>query len=154
MSATEHIGPLFKMIACSLEQKMNDSAAGIGLTSAQLHILHYLCVNAEQDIYQRDIEARFHLSHATVSGIISRLEAKEFIRYLPAEGDRRCKRIEVTAKALESDGEMRKNITENEKQLLCGFSQQETAALRKNLEKILANLDVDLPKHEFEEVRK
>ena len=116
----------------------------MGLTPAQLFVLHYLSRKQGESICQRDIEKQFELSHATVSGIISRLEAKEFIICSFSEEDRRFKNILLTEKAKCCENEMKKSIEHYEAQLVRGFSEEEKNQLIGFIIRMLRNVDVDI----------
>ncbi len=149
MSEAKHTGPLFRIIHTAIDQQINASVLDMELTSAQLFVLHYIIRNAEREIYQRDVEDHFELSHATVSGLIARLEAKGFLVSIPGERDKRYKRLCATEKALCCDQQMGKNIEQTEQLILRGFSAEETQQLHQYLERISCNLGIDI-----DEVRK
>lgn len=142
MSQTDHVGPLLKHISKCVEQRLTEKALQLDLTSTQLFTLHFLCVNDGKEIFQKDIEDHFELSHATVSGIIARLESKGFIVSLPSEQDRRFKKLAVTTRAKECDNNMREYIMNTENELLTGFSESETELLFSFLHRIVNNIQI------------
>lgn len=144
MQGLTHIGPMVRMIHTAIDQQINTRVQEMELTSAQIFVLHYINRSSDRDVYQKDIEKHFELSHATVSGLISRLEAKGFIECLPAKNDKRCKRLCVTDKARCYDEQMRQHIDQVEKQALKGFSDEDMHQLQLYLDKILANFGIDL----------
>ena len=74
----KHYGPRLKMLHCCTDQAITSSLAEMELTAAQGHIMGFLAHQKEPPC-PRDIEEAFQLSHPTVSGLLSRLEKKEFI---------------------------------------------------------------------------
>ena len=88
----------------------------------------------------RDIEDEFHLSHPTVSGLLQRLEKKEFIQLKPDAHDRRCKRIHVLPKGRECQENMHQVIRTNEKRLVEGFTEEEQAKFAELLNRAIANM--------------
>lgn len=147
MNETAHLGPLFKTVGNTVDNTISRKVQASGLTSAQMFILHYLSRHAQGEIYQKDLEEALELSHATVAGIISRLESKEFVKLVPSERDKRCKQIVATEKAKELDAETGRIIREAEQNLLTGFSEEEIDRLRSYLKRILFNLGIETPKH-------
>ena len=135
------VGVLLKVTEKEIEQDFNNKAQQLGLTAAQMHTLHYIC-RRSGEICQRDIEARFDLSHATVSGILTRLQNKGFIETAPGS-DRRRKTVTATPAARACDNEMHAFIQENNRRFLRDFSAEDTARLRGYLLRILHNLDRD-----------
>lgn len=140
----KHIGPLLRITHTAMDQQINSRVQEMELTSAQIFVLHYINRNPDKAIYQKDIEKHFELSHATVAGLIARLEAKGFLECIPDSSDKRYKRLCVTQKARCCDEQMSKNIEQVEQQALKGFSDEDIAQLQNYFDKILSNLGVDL----------
>ncbi len=118
------------------------------LTAAQGHILGYLAHRPAPPC-PRDIEEAFHLSHPTVSGLLSRLEKKGFLEYRPDGQDRRCKRIYLLPKAAEVNEAVHKAIEANEARLVQGFTQQEQEQFRSLLIRAIHNMGGDPEKRKF-----
>lgn len=136
------IGALLKITVNGIEQSMNARVTALGLTAAQSHVMHYICRRSGQ-VHQRDVEQAFELSHATVSGLIDRLESKGFIRRARGEADGRCIALYATEKALEYEERIHGYIQENEAQMLRGLSPEEEDTLRKALQTVLTNLGME-----------
>lgn len=118
---------------------MNGALASMELTAAQGHIMGYLA-RCPQPPCSRDIEEAFHLSHPTVSGLLSRLEKKEFIEFRPDEADRRCKRIYVLPKGKQLHETMHRTIAENEARMVENFTPEEQAQFVSLLLRAIANM--------------
>ena len=88
----------------------------------------------------RDVEEFFSLTHPTVSGILSRLEAKGFVSFRTDRDDRRCKRIHVSEKALTCDGQIHDYIEALEKQMVQDFTPEEQAQFSSLLDRAIQNL--------------
>lgn len=67
----------------------------VGLTGPQLATL--LLVAGREPISTGDVAREVHLGHATVTGILDRLEQRELIQRWRGEDDRRCVLLRVTA---------------------------------------------------------
>ena len=148
MCKVNHIGPLIKVANNYIDQQLSLDAENLGLTSGQMHILHFICKHSSTGICQRRLEEQFNLSHATVAGIVARLESKDFVRCVASETDKRYKSVFPTQKALECDAEMHKCIESAEARFFSGFSEEEKNELRSYLLRILTNLGVELPDRE------
>lgn len=144
MSEILHIGPLIRLLNKEFEQLHSQKASSMGLTPTQLFVLHYISKHQGENICHRDIEKQFELTHATVSGIISRLEAKGFINCFADEKDRRFRNIMITDKARLCESEMKKHIELYESQLVEGFSEEEKALLKGYIIRLLENLNVKI----------
>ena len=101
MSFEQAIGPRIKRISNAMDRKRTRDLEDLDLTSSQGIVLGYLVRNRESSISPGDIGKHFGLSHPTVTGILQRLESKDYIRYAEDAADRRRKRIEVTERALD-----------------------------------------------------
>ena len=145
MTENLHLGPLIKLLNKEFERLHTEKAGNIGLTPAQLFVLHYIAGHQEENICHKDIERQFELTHATVSGIISRLEAKGFIICRTDESDRRYRNIVITDKAKCCENEIKNHIDVYEAQLVSGFSQDEKQLLVSFIHRLLANVDVKIP---------
>ena len=121
---THHYGYLVKVLSGCMATSMNNALASMDLTSAQGHIMGYLA-RRPQPPCPRDIEETFHLSHPTVSGLLSRLEKKGFVELRPDSADRRCKRIYMLPKGKQLHATMYQTILENEARVVAGFSPEE-----------------------------
>ncbi len=141
MHPDKHIGPLIRHLNKEFEQLHRSKAKSLGLTPVQLFVLHYLAVRQGDSICLRDIEKKFELTHATVSGIICRLESKGFITCSYGENDKRYKNIFITDKAKCVEEEMRKSIEQYEAQLVKGFSTEEKEQLVSFIGRLLVNID-------------
>ena len=134
---------LMKITEKEIERRLNDKAQDMGLTSSQMQLMHFICRKSGQ-ICQKDMEERFDLTHATVSGIITRLEAKAFIETRPGETDKRCKYLFATKKGLACFNGIHAYIMNCDLQLMDGFSAEEKQQARAMFTRMLDNLNVTL----------
>lgn len=121
---------------------MNNALAAMDLTGAQGHIMGYID-HCEHAPCSRDIEEAFHLSHPTVSGLLSRLERKGFITFRPDPNDRRCKRIYVLPKGEQCNEMMHKSITENESRMVSDFTEEEKEQFVRLLTRAIHNMGLN-----------
>ena len=109
------------------------------LTAAQGRIMGYLSHQKEPPC-PKDLEEAFQLSHPTVSGLLSRLEQKDFIRLETDPCDRRCKRIYILPKGQECHNTMQQTIADTEARLLQGFTSEEQQQFSDFLHRAIANM--------------
>lgn len=109
------------------------------LTAAQSHIIGYLTRRSEPPC-ARDLEEFFRLSHATISGLLSRMEAKGFIEVRPDPRDRRIKRIYLRERGIACSKRTRDVIDENEQLIVRGFTPEERALFMDFLRRAAENL--------------
>ena len=134
-----HYGHLIRILHWCTDQSMTSALEKMDLTAAQGHIMGYLSHQKEPPC-PRDIETAFHMSHPTVSGLLSRLEQKGFIRLQADPHDRRCKRIYIETKGLECHQTMYQTIVHNEERLVQNFTQEEKEQFFSLLQKAIANI--------------
>lgn len=104
-----------------------------GITLPQSFVLLYLAEHGGSST-QKDLEIGMGVSHATISGIVTRMENGGFLHCYPDSADRRNKIVEMTDKARRNSKEMHSSIAAHEKMLLKGLTGEEI----KELERMLA----------------
>lgn len=134
-----HYGHLIRILHWCTDQSMTNALETMDLTAAQGHIMGFLAHRKEPPC-PRDIEEEFRLSHPTVSGILTRLEKKDFIEILPDAYDRRCKRIHLRPKGRECMENMHRVIRDNETRLVEGFTEEEQALFADFLKRSITNM--------------
>lgn len=120
------LGFYIRVIVNELDRRINLVFRDWDLTKSQADIIRFLCSqkNRDQKVRQRDIEDFFHVSNPTVTGILNRLEAKDIIRRVPSETDRRIHFIEPTERASELQQEIYHGIQSVEAEMLEGIPPQ------------------------------
>ncbi len=136
----KHFGPLLRFLHCAMDQSVTLTLEAMDLTASQGHIMGYIA-HREAPPCPKDIEDAFHLSHPTVSGILSRLEKKGFITLTPDEKDRRSKRVRLLPKGSECVSRVHQAIFRSEEQMVLGFTPEEQVQFRALLERAISNMD-------------
>ena len=129
---------------------MDHALETMELTAAQGHIMAYLC-HAKTPPCPRDLEAEFHLTHPTVSGLLSRLEQKGFLELRTDPDDRRVKRIYVLEKGRKCHEIMHQTIQENERRMTEGFTEKERELFSDLLQRAIRNMGGDPTPRRFKE---
>lgn len=135
----KHYGPRLKILHYCTDQTITQALTQMDLTAAQGHILAFLS-HHPQPPCPKDIENAFHLSHPTVSGLLSRLEKKGFIQLRPDEADRRCKRIFLLPKGEACHRSLHQTILQTEAQLVASFTQEEKEIFTRLLDRAIENM--------------
>lgn len=136
----KYLGHSIKKLHFLMDQLMNRKLQELELTSAQGHAIGFLRRSKEPPC-ARDMENAYGLSHATVSGILSRLECKGFIEQQPDPHDRRVKRICLLEKGTACSESIRRHISESEGIMAQGFSPEELEQFRGYLDRAISNLE-------------
>lgn len=88
---------LLRQINAAMEKNVNNSLRGDGLTLAQMSMLLELYDMPDRTLSLKELEATLQLAQSTVAGIAARLEQKGFLEYCEVPGDKRVKRVRMTA---------------------------------------------------------
>lgn len=134
-----YYGPRFHVLHCRVQQGMTNALAQMDLTGQQGRIIGYVS-RCQQPPCPRDIEEVFRLSHPTVSGLLSRLEKKGFIRFEPDPADKRCKRIYLLPKGEACNQVIKDTITATEDRITRGFTAEEQAQFQALLDRAIENI--------------
>ena len=132
-------GRLLKILHWCTDQTMTHALEAMELTSAQGRILGFLA-HREEPPCPKDIEEEFQLTHPTVSGLLTRLEKKDFIELRPDPTDRRCKRVYILPKGYECAEMMHQTIRNNEERLVQGFTEEEKTVFAQLLTRAIDNM--------------
>ena len=141
MILNKHFGHMIRILHWCTDQTMTAALEAMDLTAAQGHIMGYLSHQTSAPC-PRDIEMEFHMSHPTVSGLLSRLEQKGFIQLRTDPDDRRCKRIYVQPRGTACHQTMQQTIQDMEARLIQNFTPEEQAQFADFLQRAAANMGV------------
>ena len=89
---------------------------------------------------QHELEKYLGVSHATIKGLVQRLEEKGYVRTAFDAQDGRVKNVYLTEKSDRDKERMRELVEEMDELLLSGLSEQERALLGRMLERIYDNI--------------
>lgn len=132
-------GHLVRILHWCTDQNITSALEKLELTAAQGRIMGYLA-HCKHPPCPKDVEETFHLSHPTVSGILSRLEQKGFVELRPDPSDRRCKRIWVLPKGMECHELMHSTILNNEERMVQDFTPEEREQFLNFLKRAIENM--------------
>jgi len=92
------------------------------------------------ELYQKDLEKKMHMSRSTMTGILQGFEKAGYIRRVSVNHDARLKKIVLTELGEKFCSDSVKNIHEVEKMATVNISEEEKEAFFKTLRKICINL--------------
>ena len=134
------IGKQLRMINSKFREVADRNLQKYNLTAAQLDVLIYLKCSGAQEIHQREIERWFQLKNPTVTGLLNRLEEKNFIVRRTNPADRRYRVVELTEKGEQMLDAMWEEARSLENRIYSGLSAEELEMLSGLLERILNRL--------------
>lgn len=79
----------------------------------------------DREIYQKDIEEELNIRSASVSTLLKKMEAQDFIRREKVSYDDRLKKILPTSHTVEMKGQVERHIALLEKRLTAGIKEEE-----------------------------
>ena len=138
----KHFGHYVRILHWCTDQRMTSALTDVDLTASQGPVLGYIAHRKDPPC-SRDIEEEFRMSHPTVSGLLSRLEKKDFIEFRPDEADRRCKRIYLLPKGREFIETIHRTIRETEVQMVQDFTEEEKELFYTFLSRAITNMGGD-----------
>ena len=113
----------------------------VQVTGSNGWIIGYLWENRHKDIYQKDLEAEFHVTRSTASKVVNLMVEKGLVVRKSVQTDARLKKLVLTEKALEMAEEMEKRHEQIERQIVKGFSDEELKQFYLYLERLKKNVE-------------
>jgi len=118
----------------ALVKQKNRRMAAYNLTSIQADVLMYVVGHYKtQEVNQLDIQSVFKLTNPTVSGIVDRLEEKEFIKRVRSERDARYRSLVPLPKGEELYEVLRHSAREAEEFFVKDMTPEEAAEFERLL---------------------
>lgn len=114
--------------------------ANCPVTSAQGRVIMYLEKQAPRCVPQHELEAFMGVSHATVKGLVTRLEERGYVRTAFDGEDGRVKNVYLTEAVQRDKEKVRSLLQKIERQVMKGFSAQDKKNMRRMLEKMYENI--------------
>lgn len=109
-------------------------------TMMQKLFLGYLDAHRDRDVYQKDLEATFHIRRSTASGILQIMVRDGLLVREPVEGDARLKRLVLTPIAQEQISQMQQDLLRVENKATAALTKQELETLFTLLDKVRGSL--------------
>ena len=138
MKAKKEAGMIIKRLSNEISKDMNKKTAAYGITGVQGRIIRRV-TEAEEDVFQKDIEACLFYRRSTVTGILNTMEENGLIERVSVDYDARLKKIVVTQKGLCIKSQIEQDIKNMEKTLKNGLSKDEIDTFFAITEKMLNN---------------
>ena len=110
----------------------------LGVTRSQAWVIAYL--SRAEGMAQSDLANQLDLGKVALGGLVDRLEATGLVERRADDGDRRLKRIYLTADGRKVVARMRKIATVANADILKGINAQDVQLTAKTLKAIKANL--------------
>jgi len=137
------VGQLLLQLCPMIGDRMRVKMEGIGLYKAQgfalLFLSHY------EGVPQTEIARSMHLSPASVTNMLQRMERDGWVERRPDPTDQRVSRVYLTQRARALQEEAASTFRELEQEVTCALTPGEQEELRKLLLKVHARLVEHMP---------
>ena len=91
----------------------------------QSWVIGYLYDHSDKNLFQKDLEARFHIARSTATGIIQLMEKRGFLTRESVPSDARLKRLVLTEKGISFQLSIIRNLNQIEQLLKGQISQKD-----------------------------
>ena len=108
-----------------------------------MRILNFVLVSyPDRVIYQKDIEEELNMRSASVSTLLKKMEAQDFIRRERVSYDDRLKKILPTSHTVEMKEQVERHAALLEKRLTAGIGEEELKVFFDVLERMQENMEL------------
>lgn len=111
------------------------------LGGPQGHVLHYLALHQDEEIFIKDIEHHLKISKSVASNLIKRMEKNGFIVVEPSKVDKRKKIVRLSDSAKEKSKKMSDFWGDLRQQLVAGIAPEDLAVFSKVIQELYQNLE-------------
>jgi DNA-binding MarR family transcriptional regulator len=139
MDHTQHIGYEIHTLEKLIRPRLNTLLENQNVTKMQSWIIRYLYDRQDEAVYQKDLEAFFHIARSTATGILQGMEKQGFLIRCSVESDARLKRIVLTEKGAKLQMAVLHTINQNEEALRKGISEEDLSTFFRVIEQMQKN---------------
>ena len=107
-------------------------------------MLGYLYHRRDKEVFQKDMEADFHMAKSSVTAALQGLEKNGYIRREPVERDARLKKIVVTERGIQLHDSIKQSIEDMERKLAADLTPEQRQQLFAMWEQIKHRLEQEI----------
>lgn len=134
-SAARSVGKLSN----KLRRKLDTMTSRSEFSGSQGRTLHFLLAQTD-DVFQKDVEEEYGIRPSTATELLKQMEKKGLLTREPVSYDNRLKKIVLTEKAKQYQGQVFRDLTELEETLTRGISDEQMSVFFDVLEQMMKNL--------------
>lgn len=139
ISLTKSAARYVSKLSNKLRRKLDMLSSRNDFSGSQGRALHFLLAQTD-DIFQKDIEEEYGIRPSTATELLKQMERNGLIIRKPVSYDNRLKKIALTDKALMYKKQVIDDLTDLEKKLTKGISQENMKIFFEVIEKMMDNL--------------
>lgn len=117
---------------------------GDAVTARDGWMLGYLYHRRDKEVFQKDMEADFHMAKSSVTAALQGLEKNGYIRREPVERDARLKKIVVTERGIRLHDSIKQSIEDMERKLAADLTPEQRQQLFAMWEQIKHRLEQEI----------
>ena len=117
---------------------------GDAVTARDGWMLGYLYHRRDKEVFQKDMEADFHMAKSSVTAALQGLEKNGYIRREPVERDARLKKIVVTERGIQLHDSIQQSIEDMERKLAADLTPEQRQQLFAMWEQIKHRLEQEI----------
>lgn len=114
-----------------------------GLTHMQSWIIGYLYEHSQEPVFQKDIEAQFHIARSTATGILQLMEKRGYLSREAVSNDARLKRLILTEKGIGHQLTVMRNLDHMEHMLKEGIPKEHLDIFIEVIHQMKRNIETD-----------
>ena len=137
---SEHSIPFLMRLISDRARTLFAARADCPVTAAQGRVVMYLKKQGRREVSQKELAQYLGVSHATVKGLVQRLEEKGYVRTAFDASDGRVKNVYLTGESERYKERVNALLQELDAQMMRGLSAAEQKELVRMLEKIYSNI--------------
>lgn len=141
MDSKKHIGYEIHTLEKLLSPRVGSLLDKQNVTKMQSWIIRYLYDRPDEAVYQKDLEAFFHIARSTATGILQGMEKQGFLIRCPVQSDARLKRIVLTEKGTRLQMAVMRTIENNEQALREGIAEEDLSTFFRVIAKMQQNAE-------------
>ena len=107
-------------------------------------MLGYLYHRRDKEVFQKDMEADFHMAKSSVTAALQGLEKNGYIRREPVERDARLKKIVVTERGIQLHDSIKQSTEDMERKLAADLTPEQRQQLFAMWEQIKHRLEQEI----------
>lgn len=133
------IKKILKIEKC-IKRKFDKLADSTGINGTEGRVIHFLILNQDRDIFQKDVEIEFDFRPSTASELLKKMESKGYILREVSKTDARLKKLTLTDKAKEHEERIINDIVSLEEYIQKGISPKDLETYDRISNIILENI--------------
>lgn len=145
MACQNHIGYEVRILNNMLYRHMDSILKRCNLTVMQFGVISYIYKNAQQDVFQRDLEHEFSINRSTATNILQLMVRRDLLTRESVDYDDRLKKLCLTQQSIDKHRQIVADLAGTEARLQQGITPEDLEAFHRVVHKLEVNLEQTAP---------